>query len=121
MLPIGPEDKALWVPTALCVLSRVGWGPALELWLRQAAVVLRGTTARRRVAEEKARPARRRGAEAGAGHFIDRRDGPARPGDFGEGAPSAARAVMWEARARAAAGAAADRSDWRCCCWAWTV
>ena len=34
-------DKALWVPTALCVLSRVGVGPALELWLRQAAVVLR--------------------------------------------------------------------------------
>ena len=31
----------LWVPTALCVLSRVGVGPALELWLRQAAVVLR--------------------------------------------------------------------------------
>ena len=35
------QDKALWVPTALCVLSRVGVGPALELWLRQAAVVLR--------------------------------------------------------------------------------
>ena len=61
------QDKALWVPTALCVLSRVGVGPALELWLRQAAVVLRedvrreDVSLRRRLvqlADEAPKPAR---------------------------------------------------------------
>ena len=59
--------KQLWVPTALCVLSRVGVGPALELWLRQAAVVLRedvrreDVSLRRRLvqlADEAPKPAR---------------------------------------------------------------